>query len=157
MLGLPGNGVTTLPDTCRTTELANPSPCNLEYGEHFILGIWCRPGKLDVIRRQAHSSSEARGCSSIERAERHTWNARNQVAPDSIFYMRSPTHELETKLSGSISRRPRQVLQRISPSGRRFYINYGVLPGGTQGKHVEPSPIFLGGTCTRLRGIASPR
>src|SRR5713101_3953080 len=66
--------VATLPDACRTTELANPSRRNLEYGEHFILGIWCRPGKLDVIRRQAHSSSEARGCLSIERAERHTWN-----------------------------------------------------------------------------------
>lgn len=62
---------------------------------------------------------EVRACAPIRRAE---WNAGWQHPPNLTFYNRSPTHELETKLSGSISRRPRLFLQRMSLSGRRFYL-----------------------------------
>jgi hypothetical protein len=52
------------------------------------------------------------------------------------FLQRAPTHELETKLSGSISRRPRLFPQRMSLSGRRLYFD-------RIGKRTRDAPTIL--------------
>jgi len=53
-------------------------------------------------------------CSNLNRPEEKAERA-NQPLPSLILLQTVPTHEMERKLSGSISRRPRRFLQWIKP------------------------------------------